>query len=61
MTINDAILIVKKVGVGIIVTLIPFIIIFGGLYYTQKLLSGSHSAKPSIPSKSISNETRTSN
>jgi heme/copper-type cytochrome/quinol oxidase subunit 2 len=60
MTINDAILIVKKVGVGIIVTVVPFIIIFGGLYYTQKLLSESRPPKSQIQSKSINNETRTS-
>ncbi|WP_154402335.1 hypothetical protein [Mucilaginibacter endophyticus] len=38
MTINDVSLIGKKVLVGVIVTLIPFIIIFGGLWLGRKLL-----------------------
>ncbi|HMG10341.1 MAG TPA: hypothetical protein VK609_17630 [Mucilaginibacter sp.] len=42
MTINDVSLLGKKILVGVIVTLIPFIIIFGGLWLTQKLLSESH-------------------
>ncbi|WP_183556765.1 hypothetical protein [Mucilaginibacter sp. SP1R1] len=41
MTINDVSLLGKKVLVGIIVTLIPFVIIFGGLWLTQKLLAGN--------------------
>jgi uncharacterized membrane protein len=39
MTINDVSLLGKKILVGVIVTLIPFIIIFGGLWLTKKLLS----------------------
>ncbi|MDB5157464.1 MAG: hypothetical protein JWR50_2171 [Mucilaginibacter sp.] len=39
MTLNDVTLIAKKVGVGIIVTIVPFVIIFGGLWLTQTLLS----------------------
>lgn len=38
MTINDVSLIGKKVLVGVIVTLIPFIIIVGGLWLGRKLL-----------------------
>ncbi|WP_162996779.1 hypothetical protein [Mucilaginibacter kameinonensis] len=41
MTINDVSLIGKKVLVGVIVTLIPFIIIFGGLWLGRKLLEKS--------------------
>lgn len=39
MTLSDVTILGKKVLVGIIVTLVPFIIIFGGLYLTQRLLS----------------------
>ncbi|SDZ82030.1 hypothetical protein [Pedobacter hartonius] len=42
MTINDLSLLGKKILVGIIITTIPFIIIFGGLWLTQKLLSENH-------------------
>lgn len=48
MTINDVSLLGKKVLVGVIVTLIPFIIIFGGLWLTQKLLSDNQKAGPVI-------------
>ncbi|HEY9006766.1 hypothetical protein [Ohtaekwangia sp.] len=39
MTFSDVTLLVKKILVGILVTLVPFIILFGGLWLTQKLLS----------------------
>lgn len=39
MTLADVTLIAKKIGVGIVVTIVPFIIIFGGLWLTQTLLS----------------------
>jgi hypothetical protein len=39
MTFPDVTLLLKKILVGILVTLIPFIILFGGLWLTQKLLS----------------------
>lgn len=39
MTLSDLSIIVKKVLVGIIVTALPFIIIYGGLWLTKKLLS----------------------
>lgn len=45
MTVSDFSILGKKILVGIIVTLIPFIIIFGGLYLTQRLLGD----KPSTP------------
>jgi len=45
MTINDVSLLGKKVLVGVIVTLIPFIIIFGGLWLTRKLLEKTSRAK----------------
>jgi uncharacterized protein YneF (UPF0154 family) len=39
MTLSDVTLIGKKILVGIVVTLVPFIIIFGGLWLTQKILT----------------------
>jgi len=39
MTLSDVTLLLKKILVGIIVTLVPFFILFGGLWLTQKLLS----------------------
>ena len=45
MTLSDVSLIGKKILVGIIVTLVPFIIIVGGLWLTQKLLSNNTTAK----------------
>jgi hypothetical protein len=38
MTLSDFTILGKKILVGIIITLVPFIIIFGGLYLTQRLL-----------------------
>lgn len=50
MTLNDVGLLGKKILVGIIVTVVPFTIIFGGLWLTQKLLSrpvpGNQIVKP---------------
>jgi hypothetical protein len=40
MTLQDVSILGKKILVGIIITLIPFIIIAGGLYLTQKALGG---------------------
>lgn len=37
-TLSDAVLLVKKILIGIVVAVIPFLIIFGGLYITQKVL-----------------------
>jgi len=45
MTINDVSLIGKKVLVGVIVTLIPFVIIFGGLWLGRKLLEKGPATK----------------
>jgi len=46
MTINDVSLLGKKILVGVIITIIPFIIIFGGLWLTHKLLSEHHEPDP---------------
>ncbi len=40
MTLSDVTLLGKKILVGIAVTLVPFTVIFGGLWLTQKLLTG---------------------
>lgn len=40
MTQNDIKLLAKKILVGIIITLIPFLILFGGLWITKQLLEG---------------------
>lgn len=39
MTLSDVALLGKKILVGIAVTLVPFIVIVGGLWLTQKLLT----------------------
>lgn len=43
MTLSDFTILGKKILVGIVVTLVPFIIIFGGLYLTRHLLSDKKS------------------
>lgn len=49
MTLSDVSLIGKKILVGIIITLVPFIIIVGGLFLTQKLLQGNKSqSQPAV-------------
>ncbi|WP_428330055.1 hypothetical protein [Mucilaginibacter sp.] len=48
MTLSDVSLIGKKILVGVVITLIPFIIIAGGLWATQKLLSDKQVAKAPI-------------
>ncbi len=40
MTLSDVSIIGKKIVVGIIITAVPFIIIVGGLWLTQKALGG---------------------
>jgi hypothetical protein len=48
MTLTDVSILGKKILVGIIVTLVPFVIIFGGLWLTQKLLTDKHKAPQQI-------------
>jgi hypothetical protein len=50
MTLSDVTLIGKKILVGIVVTLVPFIIIFGGLWLTPKLLSNHGNVKQPVVS-----------
>lgn len=54
MTLSDVTLLGKKILVGIIITLIPFIIIVGGLWATQKILKGDKS-----PSQQIIKQSKT--
>ena len=63
MTLSDFSLIGKKILVGLIVTIIPFIIIVGGLLLTRNLLSSKQVEKPSSQntSKSDTHENRKSN
>jgi len=41
MTFSDVPLLGKKILIGIIITVIPFLILFGGLWLTKKFLSGN--------------------
>jgi len=48
MTLSDVSLIGKKILVGIIVTVVPFVIIVGGLWFTQHALSAHDAKKDSV-------------
>jgi hypothetical protein len=48
MTLSDVSLIGKKILVGIVVTVIPFTIIVGGLWLTQHLLSHHPAGKTAV-------------
>jgi hypothetical protein len=48
MTLADVSILGKKILVGIIVTLVPFVIIFGGLWLTQKLLTDNSKSPQQI-------------
>jgi len=48
MTLSDVTLIGKKILVGIVVTVVPFVIIFGGLWLTKKLLTDHDKANQQI-------------
>jgi hypothetical protein len=48
MTLSDVSLIGKKILVGIIVTIIPFAIIVGGLWFTQHALTAHDAKKESV-------------
>jgi len=52
MTLSDVSLIGKKILVGIIVTVIPFVIIVGGLWLTQRVLSTHDAKKASVQTTS---------
>ncbi|WP_461451213.1 hypothetical protein [Mucilaginibacter sp.] len=41
MTLSDVSILGKKILVGIIITIIPFVIVAGGLWLTQKALGGN--------------------
>jgi hypothetical protein len=38
MRVSDLVLLGKKIGVGILISLIPLVILTGGLWFSQKLL-----------------------
>jgi hypothetical protein len=63
MTLSDVSLIGKKILVGIIVTVVPFIIIVGGLWGTQRLLTSHDAKKASVQTtaKPENHEDRKSN
>ena len=63
MTVSDVSLIGKKILVGIVVTIIPFIIIVGGLWLTQRLLTAHDAQKSPVQTtlKSGNHENRKSN
>ena len=48
MTLSDFSLICKKILVGIVVTVVPFIIIVGGLWLTQHLLTHPPAEKTNV-------------
>jgi len=50
MTLDDIILLGKKILIGIIVTMIPFLILFGGLWFTHKLLQQPSDTAPKTES-----------
>ena len=52
MTLSDVTLLGKKILVGIIVTLVPFVIIVGGLLLTESALGG-HPGNQKLNSKQI--------
>jgi len=52
MTLSDVSLIGKKILVGIIVTVVPFVIIVGGLWLTQHTLSTHDAKKASVQTTS---------
>ncbi|SHN37373.1 hypothetical protein [Mucilaginibacter sp. OK098] len=56
MTVSDVTILGKKILVGIIVTLVPFIIIFGGLWLTRKLLSDNATTKQPTAKQIITNK-----
>ena len=55
MTLADVTLIGKKILVGIAITLIPFIIIAGGLWLTQKALTDEKAPQQQISKPSKTN------
>lgn len=56
MTLSDVSIIGKKILVGIVITLVPFIIIVGGLWITRKALSGNEKPRQQILKTTKSNK-----
>jgi hypothetical protein len=63
MTLSDVTLIAKKILVAVVVTLIPFTIVVGGLWLTQSLLSPHDAKKASVENtlKPVNHENGKSN
>jgi hypothetical protein len=55
MTLSDVSILGKKIMVGIIITLVPFIIIAGGLWLTQKALGGDPKPQQQISKNNKTN------
>ena len=48
---QDGVLLAKKIFIGLILTLLPFIILFEGLRIMQKVLGGTQRQQSSAPTK----------
>jgi len=46
MSLSDIVLLIKKILIGIIITLVPFLILFGGLWFTQTFFTKDKSEQP---------------
>jgi hypothetical protein len=53
MTRSDIILLFKKIVVGVIITMVPFCILLGGLTLTQKILSAEKPAQSDVKKEKI--------
>lgn len=38
MTIQDVVLLIRKIGIGIVIALVPFLLYFAGLWIVQTIL-----------------------
>ena len=53
MTASDITLLARKILVGIIVTLVPFLILFGGLWLTKNVLNKNRQEENSVQTTSL--------
>lgn len=51
MGLSDVSLLARKILIGIVITVIPFLILFGGLWLTKKVLSDSKTQTPVTATK----------
>jgi hypothetical protein len=54
LTLSDVWLLTKKIAIGIVITVVPLIILGGGLRLAQKAI-GPHAASKTISSKGVPN------